>query len=100
MNRQDAERYVSFIADDALSFREPGGEDCDVPTEFDWLIGWQCGFEPLFVRVRSYLPQIQLDEDEAIGLAISGLQARSWFADRNDTTPTYTIAPRSLGGAL
>ena len=97
MNRERAEKYVAFIADDAGSFRDPAGLWCDRPTDYDWLIGWQCGFESLFVRVRSYLPEIHLDETAAIDLAIDGLQERKWFAMGMIICPDYIIEPKVRG---
>ena len=99
MNRQDATSYVSFIADDAGSFREPADLPCDAPTDYDWLIGWQCGFEPLFVRVRSYLPKVSLSETEAQDLAVDGLRERNWFSNGKDTCPDYILEPIKGGDA-
>lgn len=95
ITHEQAEPYVSFIADDAGSFRKPAGLPCDNPTKLDWLIGWQCGFEPLFVRVRSYLPDTHLDIEEAIELATDGLAERNWFTNE-PTEPDHILEP--IGG--
>ncbi len=76
MKRADALPYVSFALDDALSEREP----THIP-EHARLVGWQCGFEPLFVAVWSYLPGVRLDDSEAEELARDFLMERKWFAD-------------------
>jgi hypothetical protein len=78
MTRAMALPYVSFIVDDALSARMADYSDV---LATDVLVGWQCGFEPLFVAVRSYLPDVTIDDDEAIDLAMDYLAERGWFSD-------------------
>ncbi len=90
MTKAQALPYVSFIADDAGSFRKPAGLPCDVIPDNAVLVGWQCGFEPLFVAVKSYLPNVTLDRDEAIELATDGLLERDWFCG-NARMPDYTL---------
>lgn len=83
--------YVSFIADDALSFRESSPElirQCGRGPHI--LVGWQCGFEPLFVLCHSYLPNTELAIDEAIELATDGLAERGWFSDA-PTEPDHIV---------
>lgn len=75
MNRSDAMRFVSFAVDDALRRRSVA----DMPGNAR-LVGWQCGFEPLFVAVWSYLPGVTLDDDEAEELALDLLVERKWFS--------------------
>lgn len=75
MNRVDAIPYVSFYLDDALAVRAAG----DMP-ENARLVGWQCGFEPMFVAVWSYLG-IRLAADVAEDIARDYLIERKWFAD-------------------
>jgi hypothetical protein len=85
MNRDMAKPYVAFVVDDAGSGRELG-EDIhavirEEGNEFDYpsvLVGWQCGFEPLFVAVHSYL-DVELDDDEAEEMARDYLAERGWF---------------------
>jgi hypothetical protein len=98
MKRSDALEYVSFVVDDALCGRpldddihavvreagEPtfGPEDQEGPTYkySSVLVGWQCGFEPLFVAVHSYL-DVELDDEEVEELAKDYLEEREWFTD-------------------
>jgi len=91
MTRELALPYVSFIADDALSFREPAGLPCDEITPNAVLVGWQCGFEPLFVAVKSHLSGIAIDPDEAVELATDGLIERNWFSGE-PRQPDYVIS--------
>lgn len=81
MKRTDALEYVSYAVDDALSERDPG----EAPANAR-LVGWQCGFEPLFVAVWSYLPGVRLDAADAEDLARDLLQEKGWFSD-NDNPP-------------
>ncbi len=94
---KQAEPYVSFIADDAGSFREPAGLPCDNPTDRDWLIGWEDpGFDPCFVRVRSYLPGVHLKADEAIEYATDGLdEVYDFFGEGSgrNREPDHIIEP-------
>ena len=96
MTRDDAIRYVAYVVDDAGSGRSigsdqhaivrersPNGRSIDPPSGFDYgsvLIGWQCGFEPLFVAVHSYL-DVRLDDGEAEEMAKEYLDEIGWFAD-------------------
>lgn len=83
MRRADALPFVSLAVDDALSPRDPR----DAPTNAR-LVGWQCGFEPLFVAVWSYL-DVELDDDEAEEIATDYLRERHWFTD--DRPADYII---------
>jgi len=87
MNRDKATPYVSYVVDDAGSgreinddphaiVREPGGQF----TYGSVLVGWQCGFEPLFVAVHSYL-DVALGDDEAEEMARDYLAELGWFSD-------------------
>lgn len=94
MLRQSAESYVSFVVDDAGSGRELSADPHAIIRAEDFryrsvLVGWQCGFEPLFVAVHSYL-DCELNDDEAAGLAADYLAERNWFADQ-PTDPDYII---------
>jgi len=96
VNREDAIPYVSYVVDDAGCGRSVGGDlhaivreggDDSLPSRTrrghrypSVLVGWQCGFEPLFVAVHSYL-DVKLDEDEAEELAAGYLDEIGWFAD-------------------
>ena len=87
MTREDANPYVAFVVDDAGAGREIGDDPHAIIREsgqqgFEYgsvLVGWQCGFEPLFVAVHSYL-DVELDDDEAEELARDFLAEREWFA--------------------
>lgn len=92
MNREQALPYVSFGVDDALaSYTRDGNQMVagiyrrDIPANAV-LVGWQAGFELLFVAVWSYLPDTKLEAGEAEELARDLLQERRWFAD-NDNPP-------------
>lgn len=53
------------------------------------LIGWQCGFEPMFVAVWSYLG-VRLDDDDAVEIAKDYLAEIRWF-NGEPTAPDYII---------
>lgn len=84
MTRDQALPYVSFCVDDALSERKLS----DAPPNAR-LVGWQCGFEPLFVAVWSYL-DVALSDDEAAEIATDLLVEKKWFAGEA-TAPDYII---------
>lgn len=75
MTFQDASNYVSFQIND----RE---EELTKPQTLEYehcsLVGWQCGFEPLFVAIYGHY---ELWNDDAIDIATEFLQARQWFAE-------------------
>ena len=83
MKRKDALPYISVCLDDALSVRSID----DMPANAR-LVGWQCGFEPLFVAVWSYLPGVKLDAEEAEEIASGYLAERNWFARTPAGMPT------------
>jgi hypothetical protein len=90
MTREQAIPYISVCVDNALNVRSTD----DMPNNAR-LIGWQCGFEPMFVAVWSYLTDTQgkhdrLEDAEAIELAVDLLQERKWFAGE-PTEPNYVI---------
>lgn len=92
MKRSDALPYVSYAVDNALSERDPK----DAPPNAV-LVGWQCGFEPLFVAVWSYMTDTRgnpdkLAADDAMDLATDLLQEKKWFTDNeNPPAPDYVI---------
>lgn len=84
MTRNDALPYVSFVVDDAGSGRELGADMHATTRETGHkyrsvLVGWQCGFEPLFVAVHSYL-DVKLDDQDAEEMAQEYLAERNWFS--------------------
>jgi hypothetical protein len=76
MTREQALTHVAYCVDDALSERDV--KDMPTDAKLTRLIGWQCGFEPLFVAVWSYL-DLELDDEEAEGLAVELLIEKNWF---------------------
>lgn len=76
MNRQQALAYVGHALDDAGAVRT--GEVIPLKAR---LVGWQCGFEPMFVAVWSYLPGVFLDDDDAEDIATDYLKEIGWFDD-------------------
>lgn len=107
LNRETAIDYVSFVVDDAGAGRElhadphavvreageptRGPEDQEGPA-YEYgsvLVGWQCGFEPLFVAVHSYL-DVRLDDEECEEMAKDYLAERGWFSGE-PKDPDYLI---------
>jgi len=84
VTRDQALPYISFCLDDALSERSID----ELPANAR-LVGWQCGFEPLFVAVWSYLG-VKLEDAEAKEIARDYLIERKWFA-YEPTEPDYII---------
>jgi hypothetical protein len=85
MTREDAKQYVSYLVDDALA--EHPLEDM-LPNAR--LVGWQCGFEPLFVAVQSYLPKTTVDESDAMEIALDFLVEKKWFSGE-PSDPDYCL---------
>lgn len=86
MTRKQALPYIGYYLDDALS---PDHSAADL-REDARLVGWQCGFEPLFVAVQSGIPGVRLDDDEAEEIATDYLAKIGWFADE-PTPADYVI---------
>ena len=95
MKRLDAVPYISVVLDDTLSARRLGADPHARVYPDTWLIGWQCGFEPMFVAVHSYLPGAMLDADEAVDLVCEYLEEVKWFNSKR-REPDYVIEP--IGG--
>lgn len=97
MTREQALPYVSFMVDDSLNERHFG----DVPgfnsiPDTARLVGWQCGFEPLFVAVWSAMDQPGDEEPfdlaEAEEIATDLLKEKRWFGDNDNPPPAdYVI---------
>lgn len=87
MKRSEALKHVGHAIDDAMAVRT--GEP--IP-EHARLVGWQCGFEPMFVAVWSYLG-VRLSDDEAEDIAREYLLERGWFSDpdADDNFADYVI---------
>ena len=75
ISREDALNYVSVGIDDAMSVRSLDTMPADAR-----LVGWQCGFEPMFVAVWSYLPGVTLEDSEAEEIARDYLIEIKWFS--------------------
>jgi len=90
MTREQALPYVSVCLDNGLAERSID----DMPANAR-LVGWQCGFEPMFVAVWSYLGDTQgnldrLEDAEAEEIARDYLVERQWFSDE-PTEADYII---------
>ena len=86
MTREQALPYISRCVDNALSDMSID----DMPDNAR-LVGWQCGFEPMFVAVWSYLGN-RLDDDEAVEIASERLIEAGWFERPHSiTSPDYII---------
>lgn len=116
MNRNDALKYVAFVVDDAgcgrrlhddrfAVVREGGGTTRNeltgsVSEEWDdepyrhpsVLVGWQCGFEPMFVAIHSYL-DVAITDADAEEIAQEYLAEIGWFSGE------ATDADYIIGGA-
>lgn len=89
MNRDLAWPYVGYCVDDALA--EHQRSDIPDPADKVRLVGWQCGFEPMFVAVWSYLGH-RLDDETAVELAQDLLREKGWLtAPLVDTEPDYVL---------
>lgn len=89
MTRDKALPFVSFIVDDAGAASLSRGA-AGIPPHAR-LVGWQCGFEPLFVAAHSYLPDVRLGADEAEELARGYLEERGWFGENASRGADYVI---------
>jgi hypothetical protein len=79
--------YVSYVLDDALSADHAVADMLPNAT----LVGWQCGFEPLFVAVQSYLPDTLIDGQDAEEIAAGYLNERGWFGEAGPHDCDYII---------
>lgn len=87
MTRDQAKPYVSYIVDDSGNGRklndDPHAVIIEQNTEFQHaskLIGWQCGFEPLFIAVHSYL-NVTINDADAEDMAAEYLEDIGWFSN-------------------
>lgn len=89
MNRADCLKFVSYVVDDAGDARRyVDGEDLSAAR----LVGWQSGFEPLFVAVKSYLG-VRPARDEAEDLAADYLAEIGWFDSMSDDGARPCVLP-------
>lgn len=77
MTKAEALPFVAHYLDDAQGIRQAAFMP-DLSRVR--LVGWQCGFEPLFVAVWSYLPNTRLDAEEAEEIAADYLAEIKWFS--------------------
>jgi hypothetical protein len=97
-NRARAMDYVAFVVDDSGNGRELGADIHAIVREqgqggFEHasvLVGWQCGFEPLYVAVHSCL-YLSLTDEEAEELAADYLEERGWFGNHGRVGADYII---------
>jgi hypothetical protein len=85
MTREQALDNVCLYVDDALAERSAD----DMPDNAR-LVGWQCGFEPMFVAVWSYLG-VRLSDEDAEEIATDILKERAWFAGEEPAPPDYIL---------
>lgn len=83
MDKDQAKQYVAYAVDDVGAIRQAN----EAPENARY-VGWQCGFQPVFVIVWSYL-NVRLDDDEAEELAADWLEEIGWFM--GDPTPADYI---------
>ena len=89
MNRSKCLVYISYVIDTALSLDQK--LDKDTAT----LVGWQLGFEPMFVAVQdAYTDESGcrdiVQENEAVEIAMDYLKEINWF-DGEPIEPDYVI---------
>jgi hypothetical protein len=87
MPRNDALKYIYRVLDDSLNVTRVSE---GFMKDDAHLVGWECGFEPMFVAVQSYLPDVRLTEQEAIDLAMDFLTESKWFSD-GPVEPDYIL---------
>ena len=96
MTREQAIPYVSFVVDTALNGRKLGADQYAKVYPQSRLIGWQCGFEPLFVAVHSYIfderntaPLDTVAADDAADIAEEYLREIGWL--KSARSPDYIL---------
>ena len=89
MKRKDILHYVAYVVDDTLNGREYGQDENAVVKSNSVLVGWQCGFEPMFVSVHSYMGH-RLSDDDAVEIATDYLDEKGWFHD-GPTEPDFIL---------
>jgi hypothetical protein len=85
MKREDA---IAYLRDDAVDDAQAIRKASERPDNAR-LIGWQCGAEPMFIAVWSYLGA-RLDDDEAVELAQDYLAETKWFSGA-PTPPDFIL---------
>jgi len=81
---------IPFVVDDALAEHPISA----IKDRYDYtLVGYQAGFEMLFVAVISCLPGCTVDAEEACEIATDLLLEKKWFADCSQTEPSIVFPP-------
>jgi len=94
--REIARNCTRYVVDDALNGRPLGQDRWAIVRESgaDYvqasvLVGWQRGFEPIFVAVHSYL-DVELTDGQAVEYATEYLAEIGWIMEEG-TEPDYII---------
>ena len=93
MKRSKALEYVSVVLDDSLNIQPIAAIKPDAR-----LVGWQCGFEPLFVAVIGATIDTRgrrdrPDADEAVEIARDYLRERKLFSELDaENEPSYVLS--------
>jgi hypothetical protein len=90
MTREQLLPYVSYLIDDSLSALDIS-EVSEYNPDHCTLVGFQCGFEPMVVAVRSYLSEKRPDKNEAVELAVDYLEEIGWFSWNGNREPDYVL---------
>jgi hypothetical protein len=88
ITRAQARAHVDYCVDDSLNRRST--MDIPDPDTNVRYVGWQCGAEPMFVAVWSYLPNLRLSADDAAELATDLLTEIGWFSGE-PTDPDFIL---------
>lgn len=97
MNRNDALKYVAYVVDDSGCGRRLHDDQHAIVRDEPHhrpsvLVGWQCGFEPMFVAIHSYL-DVAITDADAEEMAQEYLAEIGWFSGE------ATDADYIIGGA-
>ncbi len=86
LSRMDSLKYVSYVVDDNAT-QIPSNK---LDKKKAVLVGWQCGFEPLFVAVQSEF--LKLTAADAEDIAKEFLEKKRWFSGE-PTDADYILMP-------
>lgn len=90
LNQGRIKELTSFVVDDALAEHPVSA----IKDRYDvTYVGYQAGFEMLFVAVISYLPGCVVEPDEACEIATDLLLEKKWFADESQTEASIVFPP-------
>ncbi|MBU0564893.1 MAG: hypothetical protein KJ890_15495 [Gammaproteobacteria bacterium] len=90
LNQERFKELTSFVVDDALAEHPVSAIKDRRDVTY---VGFDAGFEPMFVGVISYLPGCVVDAGEACEIAIDLLLEKKWFANEADTAPSVVLYP-------